>query len=108
MASKTPTMVPNFFQRGTVLGRRCWHRFISAASAPPAANHPLDMSLIGANINMMTAAQFQELADHYKALSQTPGISTDRAFILKNIARSLAGLASQLDRLAALMRDEAK
>jgi hypothetical protein len=57
---------------------------------------------------MTTAAQCRELANHYKALSQTPGVSTDRAFILKNIARSLAGLASQMDRLAALMRDEAK
>jgi hypothetical protein len=58
--------------------------------------------------NMMTAAQCQELANHYKSLSQLPGISTDRAFILKNIARSLVGLASQLDRLAVLMRNEAK
>jgi hypothetical protein len=57
---------------------------------------------------LMTAAQCQELAHHYKALSQRPDISRDRAFILKNIARSFAGLASQLDRLAALMRDEAK
>ena len=57
---------------------------------------------------MMTAAQCKELANHYKSLSQLPGISTDRAFILKNIARSLVGLASQLDRLAVLMRDEAK
>jgi hypothetical protein len=56
----------------------------------------------------LTAAQCQELANHYKSLSQLSGISTDRAFILKNIARSLAGLASQLDRLAVLMRDEAK
>ena len=60
------------------------------------------------NETQLTAAQCQELANHYKSLSQLPGISTDRAFILKNIARSLAGLASQLDRLAVLMRDEAK
>jgi hypothetical protein len=66
------------------------------------------LSHIGANSNMMTAAQCQELANHYKSLSQLPGISTDRAFILKNIARSLVGLASQLDRLAVLMRNEAK
>ena len=66
------------------------------------------LSHIGANINMMTAAQCQELANHYKSLSQLPGISTDRAFILKNIARSLVGLSSQLDRLAVLMRNEAK
>ena len=60
------------------------------------------------NASQLTAAQCQELANDYKSLSQLPGISTDRVFILKNIARSLAGLASQLDRLAVLMRDEAK
>ena len=60
------------------------------------------------NASQLTAAQCQELGNHYKSLSRLPGISTDRAFILKNIARSLAGLASQLDRLAVLMRDEAK
>ena len=60
------------------------------------------------NASQLTAAQCQELANLYKSLSKLPGISTDRAFILKNIARSLAGLASQLDRLAVLTRDEAK
>lgn len=56
----------------------------------------------------MTAVECQELAKHYKALAQEASISTDRAFILKNIARSFTGLASQLDRLAALVRDEGK
>jgi hypothetical protein len=56
----------------------------------------------------MTAVECQELANHYKALAREASISDDRAFILKNIARSFAGLASQLDRLAALMRDERK
>ena len=58
--------------------------------------------------NVMTAVQCQELANHYKALAREASISNDRAFVLKNIARSFAGLASQLDRLAALMRDEGK
>jgi hypothetical protein len=58
--------------------------------------------------NTMTAVECQELANHYKALAREASISDDRAFILKNIARSFAGLASQLDRLAALMRDERK
>jgi hypothetical protein len=57
---------------------------------------------------VMTAGECQELANHYKALAREVSISNDRAFILKNIARSFAGLASQLDRLAALKRDERK
>ncbi|MCD9825325.1 hypothetical protein [Bradyrhizobium japonicum] len=55
---------------------------------------------------MLTVAQCQELAIEYKTLSQVPDISKDRAGLLKNIARSFVGLASQLDRLAADMRDE--
>lgn len=55
---------------------------------------------------MITAAQCLEMAHRYRALSQTSGISKDRAFIMKNIARSLSGLAGQLDRLDALTRDE--
>lgn len=57
---------------------------------------------------MITAAKCQELANHYKALSQASGTSADRAFIMKNIARSFSSLATQLDRLAALTRDEAR
>ena len=55
---------------------------------------------------MLTAAQCQVLAREFKQMSQASNISKDRAFILKNIARSLAGLASQLDILAAKIRDE--
>ena len=55
---------------------------------------------------MITAARCQELAAEYKALSQASGISGDQTFLLKNIAKTLAGLAGQLDRLAALTRDE--
>jgi hypothetical protein len=55
---------------------------------------------------MVTAAQCLELAQRYRTLSQTSGISEDRAFMMKNIARSFAGLAGQLDRLDALKRDE--
>ncbi|MBR0751596.1 hypothetical protein JQ604_05335 [Bradyrhizobium jicamae] len=57
---------------------------------------------------VMTAAQCQELAEHYKSLARAHGATKDREFMLKNIARSFTGLASQLDRLAALTRDEAK
>lgn len=55
---------------------------------------------------MITAAQCLEMAHRYRALSQKSGISQDRAFIMKNIARTFAGLAGQLDRLDALTRDE--
>ena len=56
----------------------------------------------------MTAAQCKELASYYKVQSQAASISPSRASILKNIAKSFLGLATQLDRLAALVRDEAK
>jgi hypothetical protein len=55
---------------------------------------------------MLTSARCQELASHFKALSQASDISEDRAFLLKNIARSLTGLTGQLDRLATMIRAE--
>jgi hypothetical protein len=57
---------------------------------------------------MLTAAQSQELANEYKSLALQPDIYKDRAAMLTNIARSLAGLATQLDKLAADMRNHAK
>jgi hypothetical protein len=57
---------------------------------------------------MMTPAQCEELADHYKNLSQAEGITDFRQTALKNIARGFRGLAGQLDRLAAIGRDEAR
>ena len=56
----------------------------------------------------MTAEKCQELANQYKAMARSADLSEGRAVLLKNIARSYAGLASQLDRLAALTRDEAR
>jgi hypothetical protein len=56
--------------------------------------------------DLITAAGCKELANHFKALSSNPNISESRAFLLKNIAKSVAGLAGQLDRLDALTRDE--
>jgi len=55
---------------------------------------------------MITAATCQEEAQRYKALSDD--VSLARASVLKNIARSFIGLSSQLDRLAALKRDEGR
>ncbi|WP_167381144.1 hypothetical protein [Bradyrhizobium arachidis] len=55
---------------------------------------------------MITATQCLELAHRYKTLSQKSDMSEDRASVMKNIARSFAGLAGQLDRLNALTRDE--
>ncbi|WP_314952045.1 hypothetical protein [Bradyrhizobium cosmicum] len=57
---------------------------------------------------MFDAASCQELAIAYKDLAQSSDHSAERAILLKNIARSFAGLANQLDRLAALTRDEAQ
>jgi hypothetical protein len=56
----------------------------------------------------MTATKCRELANHYKALARASNVSENRAFVMKNIARSFTGLATQLDRLAVLTRDEAK
>jgi hypothetical protein len=56
----------------------------------------------------MTASECQELANHFKTLSRATNISKDRAFLMQNIARSFTALATQLDRLAALTRDEAR
>src|SRR6202007_942447 len=55
---------------------------------------------------MITATRCKELANHYKALSSSPGISESRAFLLRNIARSLVGLAGQLERLDTLTKEE--
>jgi len=51
---------------------------------------------------MITAAQCRDIANHYKTLASDPTNSEDRAFLMKNIARSFAGVAGQLDRLEAL------
>ncbi len=57
---------------------------------------------------MLTASQCQALASEYKSLARQPNVSEERAAMLVNIARTLVGLATQLDRLAANMRDNAK
>ena len=46
-----------------------------------------------------TAAECRQLATDYNAESRGGGISQRRAAVLKNIARSLSGLASQLEML---------
>jgi hypothetical protein len=55
---------------------------------------------------MISVARCRELADHYKALSQKPSNSPNRARSLKNIAYSFAGVAGQLERFSDLVRDE--
>jgi hypothetical protein len=57
---------------------------------------------------MLTASQCQKLASEYKSLAQQPDVSKERVAMLINIARSLAGLATQLDKLAAHIRDKGK
>jgi hypothetical protein len=57
---------------------------------------------------MLTTAQCQTYAAEYKSLARQTGVSEERTTLLKNIARSLKGVASQLDRLAVLLREEAK
>jgi hypothetical protein len=55
---------------------------------------------------MLTSTQCRALAKEYKDLARRAGVSEDSAFIMTNIARSLNGLATQLDMLAAKTRDE--
>ena len=57
---------------------------------------------------MLTAAQCQTYASTHKSLARQAGVSEERTTLLNNIARSLKGLASQIDRLAVLVREEAK
>jgi hypothetical protein len=57
---------------------------------------------------MLTAAQCQKYADQYKSLARQADTTEQRALLLKNIARSFASLANQLDRLAALLREETR
>lgn len=57
---------------------------------------------------MLTASQCLALASEYKSIAQQAEVSKERAAMLINIARSLVGLATQLDKLAAHIRDNAK
>jgi len=57
---------------------------------------------------MLTASQCQKYADHYKSLARQADTTEQRAVLLKNIARSFASLANQLDRLATLLREESR
>jgi hypothetical protein len=57
---------------------------------------------------MLTAEQCETYASEYKSLARQTGVSEERTTLMKNIARSLKGLSSQLDRLAVLLREEAK
>ena len=54
----------------------------------------------------MTAAQYREFAEDYKARSKEAGISQKRATLLANLARSFSGIASQLEMLAADVAEE--
>jgi hypothetical protein len=57
---------------------------------------------------MLDASHCRKLAREYKELAREPGVSRDRAVIMSNVARTLAGLATQLDMLAAKIRDESR
>lgn len=55
---------------------------------------------------VITPRKCKELAAEYRTLSQQVGTSADRAFLMKDVARTLIGLAGQLDRLTVLTRHE--
>ena len=56
---------------------------------------------------MLTAAQCEAYATEYRSIARQSDITQERADLLRNVARSLKGLASQLDRLSVLAREEA-
>jgi hypothetical protein len=78
----------------------------SFSSATPGTSQSVHGYLSRGEIVMLTPAQCRALAGEYKSMSQSTTVSKERAFIMSNIARSLMGLATQLDMLAAKMRDE--
>ena len=57
---------------------------------------------------MLTPEQCRAFASDFKRKAQAFDTSKDRSFIMVNIARSLAGLATQLEMLADKVREEAR
>ena len=57
---------------------------------------------------MLTAEQCKTYATEYQHLGREANISTRRATALMGISKSWKILAGQLDRLAAIVRDESK
>ncbi|TYO64449.1 hypothetical protein FXV83_22185 [Bradyrhizobium hipponense] len=55
---------------------------------------------------MLDAALCQKLANEYKAGARSSGLSVERTILLKNIARTLTGLANQSE--ATLTREETR
>ncbi|WP_145668865.1 hypothetical protein [Bradyrhizobium stylosanthis] len=55
---------------------------------------------------MITAEKSRELAAEYRHLSQRVGATSERGFLMRNIARTLTGLAGQLERLSMASRLE--
>ena len=46
---------------------------------------------------MLSAGEYRELAEAYRAKAGAPGLAPNKATALRNIARSLSALASQLE-----------
>jgi hypothetical protein len=57
-------------------------------------------------VGVLTAARYRELAAACRTQANEIGISSTRAAILRNIAHSFVGLASQLEMLAASVEKE--
>ncbi|HTO62201.1 MAG TPA: hypothetical protein VMM15_13210 [Bradyrhizobium sp.] len=55
---------------------------------------------------MLTAAESRALADVFRSRAAEPGLPIRTATIMKNIAHSLAGLASQLELLTSATRSQ--
>jgi hypothetical protein len=55
---------------------------------------------------MFSADQCRAFADEYKALATSVEVSEVQAAVLRNIARTLKGLATQHDILTGVLKDE--
>ena len=56
----------------------------------------------------LNSSDCRTLATEYKVRARQPSTSSESSSIMNNVARSLVGLATQLDMLTAKLRDEAK
>ncbi|TFV48220.1 hypothetical protein E4K65_12350 [Bradyrhizobium niftali] len=72
-----------------------------AMDEPALRKRPRSAFDLDGIVVMPTAAECRELAKSYRSQANECGISPRRAALLRNIANSLSGLASQLEMLAA-------
>jgi hypothetical protein len=98
-----------------------WDANISTARIVrcPIWRHPLPASNVAATVfdtsaeqgdyrpkYRPAAAEYRKLAQDYRSQAVTAGISIRKTTVLMNVAKSLAGLASQLELLSLITQEE--